>query len=186
MEPCACVRWKRTVRSPTLLSGVCTFIVAIGFAWRGRAGTGLGSLLSAKLNQWTLLAAMLPIVFSISRGSVSTIPLDEQQQLELLMTLGQSLVGMLFLVNMELVWWEAATLFGLWGIQFVLSPIPPGPGFWATLAQHIHWYVTLAYLLWFGLGVSRYLLGRRRPEAFWLFAEMWRRHVRPRAAAAVK
>jgi hypothetical protein len=27
------------------------------------------------------------------------------------MTLGQSLVGMLFLVNMKLTWWEAGSLF---------------------------------------------------------------------------
>lgn len=151
-----------------------------------RASMSLMNMVSSNINQWTLLAAMLPIVFSISRGSVSSIPLDEQQQLELLMTLGQSLVGMLFLVNMELVWWEAATLFALWGIQFALSPLPPGPGFWGTLARHIHWYVTVAYLAWFGLGVLRYLLGRRRPEAFWLFAEMWRRHIRPPAPSAVK
>ena len=38
----------------------------------------------------------------MSRGAVSGIPLDAQQELELLMTIGQALVGMLFLVNMVL------------------------------------------------------------------------------------
>ena len=42
------------------------------------------------------------------------------------MTLGQSLVGMIFLVNMQLTWWEAAALFGLWGIQFAIFPRPAG------------------------------------------------------------
>ena len=41
---------------------------------------------------------------------------------ELLMTLGQSLIGMLFLVNMELTCFEASALFVLWGLQFALSP----------------------------------------------------------------
>ena len=45
----------------------------------------------------------------------------------MLMTLGQSLLGALFLVNMELVWWEAAELFLLWAVQFALSPVTPSP-----------------------------------------------------------
>ena len=27
------------------------------------------------------------------------------------------------------------------------------------MATHIHWYVTVAYFLWFALGLLRYLLG---------------------------
>jgi hypothetical protein len=82
---------------------------------------------------------------------------------------------------MKLDWWEAAALFGLWFIQFALSPVPPGPGFWGTLAQHIHWWVTIAYLLWAAAGIVSMLMGRRKPLAFQLFAVMWRRHIRPTA-----
>lgn len=145
-----------------------------------RAPMALMNMVSSNINQWTLLAAMLPIVYSISRGSVSAIPLDSQQELELLMTIGQSLVGMLFLVNMELAWWEASVLFGLWGIQFTLSPVKPGPGFWGFLASHIHWYVTVAYLVWVAAGLIRMLSGGRQPTAFRLFAQMWRTQVRPK------
>ena len=70
----------------------------------------LMNLVSSNINQWTLLAAMLPLVYSIARGEPSTITFDDQQQMELLMTLGQSLVGALFLINMELAWWEATAL----------------------------------------------------------------------------
>lgn len=146
----------------------------------------LMNMVSSNINQWTLLAAMLPILYSISRGAPSAIVFDQQQELELLMTLGQSLVGMLFLVNMELVWWEAAALFALWGVQFALSPVPPGPGLWGTLARHIHGYVTVAYFVWFGLAMLAYLVKRRQPEAFRVFAALWRRHVRGPKAAAVK
>src|SRR3954470_1868998 len=90
-----------------------------------RAPMALMNMVSSNINQWTLLTAMLPVVYSMSRGSLSAIVFDDQQQLELLMTLGQSLVGMFFLMNMELAWWEATVLFVLWFVQFSFSPVPP-------------------------------------------------------------
>ncbi len=142
-----------------------------------RASMALMNMVSSNINQWTLLTAMLPIVYSISIGTPTAIPLDERQQLELLMTIAQSLIGMIFLVNMELAWWEAAALFGLWGVQFGFSPVPPGAGIWGFIATHIHWWVTVAYLAWAALGVVRMLMGRRQPHAFRMFAVVWRKHV---------
>src|SRR5438094_7163215 len=65
-----------------------------------RASMALMNMVSSNINQWTLLAAMLPITYSLSRGAISAIPLDNEQQFELLMTLGQSLLASLFLVDM--------------------------------------------------------------------------------------
>ncbi|MCL6543835.1 MAG: hypothetical protein K6T61_01285 [Bryobacteraceae bacterium] len=149
-----------------------------------RASIALMNMVSSNINQWTLLAAMLPVVYSISRGSLSSITFDQQQSLEILMTLGQSLVGMLFLMNMRLAWLEAASLFTLWFIQFVFSPFQPGAGLVGFLATHIHRYVTAAYWIWFALGTLSYLVGRREMAAFRLFAGLWQRHVRPRPQAA--
>ena len=143
-----------------------------------RASMALMNMVSSNINQWTLLAAMLPIVYSISRGRLSLIPLDGQQELELLMTIGQSLIGMVFLIGMELTWWEAAALFCLWGVQFGFSPIPPGPGLAGFIARHIHRWVTVAYFAWAAAALARLALGQRRLEAFRLFGEMWRRHIR--------
>ncbi len=151
-----------------------------------RAPMALMNMVSSNINQWTLLAAMLPIVYSISRGSVSSILFDDQQKLELLMTLGQSLIGMLFLVNMRLAWWEAASLFSLWLIQFAFSPVKPGPGFAGFMATHIHWYVTVAYLVWFTAGMIYFLVKRQNLAAFRLFAVMWRQYVWPSSPPAVK
>lgn len=145
-----------------------------------RAPMALMNMVSSNINQWTLLAAMLPIVFWMGGGPTG-IEFDSQQRLEILMTLGQSLVGALFLINMELLWWEAAALFVLWGIQFALSPVTPGPGFWGTLARGIHWHVTLVYLLWSAVKVLRMLLLRRKPLAFQYFREAWQLHIRPGA-----
>jgi len=151
-----------------------------------RAPMALMNMVSSNINQWTLLAAMLPIVYSISRGAVSPIPFDDQQKLELLMTLGQSLVGIIFLVNMKLTWWEASTLFSLWFIQFAFSPVKPGPGFAGFMAGNIHWIVTVLYFLWFALGLVRYARGGRHPEAFRLFAALWREHIWPPGNTAVR
>jgi cation:H+ antiporter len=142
-----------------------------------RASMALMNLVSSNINQWTLLAAMLPILYSFSRGAASAIVFDSQQRVELLMTLGQSLVGALFLINMELAWWEAAALFVLWAIQFALSPVKPGPGTIGTLAAGIHWHVTIAYLAWAAIETVRLVLGRRKPAAFLLFGVMWKRSV---------
>lgn len=144
-----------------------------------RAAMALMNMVSSNINQWTLLAAMLPIVFSISAGAPSAIHFDEQQELEIIMTIGQSLVGMIFLVNMELVWWEALALFGLWFGQFVLSPVKPDPTPLGMLAGHSHLAVTVIYFAWFGVELIRAAAGGRKPEAFRLFAEHWRRYVRP-------
>lgn len=142
-----------------------------------RAPMALMNMVSSNINQWTLLAAMLPIVFSISAGEASVIAFDEQQRLELLMTLGQALVGALFLINMELAWWEAAVLFVLFIIQFAFSAVPPGPGWIGFIATHIHHWVTIAYFLWAAIEVGRLLAGQRKPLAFTYFAATWRAHV---------
>jgi cation:H+ antiporter len=144
-----------------------------------RAPMALMNMVSSNINQWTLLAAMLPIVYSISRGRVSGIPLDSQQELELLMTIAQSFIGLTFLLNMELAWWEAAALFSLWAVQFGFSPIPPGPGAIGFIATHIHRWVTVAYLAWAAAAVLRMVLGRQHPAAFRAFALMWDLHLRP-------
>ncbi|HLK46760.1 MAG TPA: hypothetical protein VKT49_01420 [Bryobacteraceae bacterium] len=143
-----------------------------------RASTALMNMVSSNINQWTLLAAMLPITYSLSRGAISSIPLDSEQQLELLMTLGQSLLGAIFLMDMRLACWEAAGLFGLWLLQFLFSPIAPGPGFLGFLSDHVREAVTLAYFLWAAAEIIRIFAGRRRCRAFQLFATMWNRHIR--------
>jgi hypothetical protein len=108
---------------------------------------------------------MLPIVFSISRGSASAIPLDGRQELELLLTLGQSLLSALFLLDMRLAWWEAAGLFGLWLLQFAFTTA-------------VHDAVAAAQFAWAAVLIVRHAARRRQPEGLRLFREMWRRHVR--------
>ena len=84
-----------------------------------RAPMALMNMVSSNINQWTLLTAMLPIVLSFSVGSVTPIVFDPEQRVELVLTLGQAVVGMIFLMNMELAWYEAAIMFVFFWIPFV-------------------------------------------------------------------
>jgi cation:H+ antiporter len=151
-----------------------------------RASMALMNMVSSNINQWTLLTAMLPIVYSMSLGSPAAIVFDETQQLELLMTLGQSLVGVLFLLNMRLAWWEASVLFFLWGIQFAFSPVPQGPGVFGYVSSHMHWWVTVVYLAWAGIEIVRAIFRFRYPTAFVVFSQVWREHIRPNRGPALK
>jgi cation:H+ antiporter len=143
-----------------------------------RAPMALMNLVSSNINQWTLLAAMLPVVLSLSLRHAASVPLDSQQEIEVWMTIGQQLVGMLFLVNMELAWWEASALFVLWFVQFCFSAVNPDVPFWGRVAQQIHWWITISYFVWAAWELLRLLLGQRKPLAFTEFAKMWRAHVR--------
>jgi cation:H+ antiporter len=94
------------------------------FNWARRVTTAplaLMNMVSSNINQWTMLAAMLPIAYALALGQWATINFDEHQKLEILMTIGQSLLGAILLSNMRFAWWEAGLLFFLWAVQFVLS-----------------------------------------------------------------
>jgi len=133
-----------------------------------RASTALMNMVSSNINQWTLLAAMLPIVYSLGRGAAVPVPLDAHQRVELAMTFAQSLLSALFLLDMRLTWWEAAGLFALWLVQFALSP-------WA--AGEVHRWITGVYFLWCGEEGARLVAARRTPSALSQFARMWQRHM---------
>ncbi len=143
-----------------------------------RASMALMNMVSSNINQWTLLAAMLPITYSLSRGAPSAIPLDSEQQLELLMTLGQSLLAALFLVDMRVKWWEAGGLFTLWFVQFAFSPLESRSGTIGFIADHIHLWTTVAYFVWCGIEFVRLFTGRRQARAFTQFVVMWNRHMK--------
>ncbi|MHA6783320.1 sodium:proton exchanger [Pseudonocardia saturnea] len=96
-------------------------IVACLYAMRLKASHSLGTLLSSKVNQWTLLVGTLPIVFAISATTFDGLPIDTNQRFELLITAAQSLFAVSLLVNLGLTAWGAAALFVLFSVQFVAS-----------------------------------------------------------------
>jgi len=99
------------------------FIVAILFALRASAGASLGTLVSSKVNQWTLLIGMLPLAFCISGGAVRPMGLDARQVEEIFLTSAQSLFAVSVLSNFNFEWWEALALLILFSTQLAI-PIP--------------------------------------------------------------
>jgi cation:H+ antiporter len=144
------------------------FTVAIMFALRGQAGIALGSLLSAKLNQWTLLVGMIPGVYGLSSGSLATpIPMGSFQLQEILLTAAQSLLAVVLLIQMRLDIKGALLLFGLFICQFfppsLLAPLS-GIMPWLPQPVGIHRILVGLYLL-----VALYLLVQRRAAAVTLW-----------------
>ncbi len=95
------------------------------FYWARRvdkAPMALMNMVSSNINQWTILAAMIPLVYGWSHAAAGggwiAFHFDAKQQLEIALTLAQSLVAMLLLMEMRFDWWEAAGLFVLWLVQF--------------------------------------------------------------------
>jgi cation:H+ antiporter len=101
------------------------FIVAILFALRTNPGASLGTLISSKINQWTLLIGMLPIVYAVSSGKISPMQMDRRQIEELFLTAAQSLFAVAVLANLSFSIGEALMLFALFTVQLLI----PDPNF---------------------------------------------------------
>ena len=99
------------------------FIVAILFALKGQPGTSMGALLSSKVNQWTLLIGMLPIVYAVSAGSAGGMHMDARQVEEMFLTAAQSIFAVAVLANLSFSLLEALIVFVLFWTQ-LLFPDP--------------------------------------------------------------
>ncbi|HYV04842.1 MAG TPA: hypothetical protein VFB82_09660 [Blastocatellia bacterium] len=173
------------------------------FNWARRvtsAPLALMNMVSSNINQWTMLAAMLPIAYALALGRVGTISFDDHQRLEILMTIGQSLLGALLLANMRFAWWEAGLLFALWAIQFVLSgfekPLAMSEGVeahnslatqlggllsisvdrievFARLGKEV---ITALYFTWTAVIIAVAVKRRSMLQAFVLFPKLLREH----------
>jgi len=93
------------------------FIVAILFALRMQPGISMGALLSSKVNQWTLLIGMLPVVFAVSAGRLGPMEMDQRQIEEMLLTAAQSLFAVAILANLSFSLGEAIVIFVLFSTQ---------------------------------------------------------------------
>jgi cation:H+ antiporter len=108
-----------------LASETPELLVAALFAWRLNTNAGLGTLVSSKVNQWTLLVGTLPIVFAISSASTHGLPVSAVQREELFLTAAQSFFAVAIMSNLTLSLREAGYLFGLFWAQFIVGALVP-------------------------------------------------------------
>jgi len=109
-----------------LASEAPELLVAGLYAYRLNTNAGLGTLVSAKVNQWTLLVGTLPIVFAIASSSLHGLPIDATQREELLLTAAQSAFALMILANLSISMREAVALFALFWAQFLIGALVPG------------------------------------------------------------
>lgn len=95
------------------------FLIAGLFAWRMLGSAGLQTLVSSKVNQWTLLVGLLPLVTSVAAGGVSALPLDGRQAHEVWLTAAQSLFAVVLLLAGNLTVRNALALMGLFLAQLL-------------------------------------------------------------------
>ncbi len=117
------------------------FIVAIIFALRARASASLGTLVSSKVNQWTLLVGMLPLVYNLSAGHLGPMAMDARQSEEIFLTAAQSLFALVVIANLRFSITEALLLFVLFATQLFFT---------STEARNIYAFVYVALAVgWF-------------------------------------
>lgn len=91
--------------------------VAILFVLSNRAAAGLTTMISDKINQWTLLVGMLPLAMSVGAGTLVSLPLDARQHEEFFLTAAQSLFGLALLLRLRLGLGSAVALAVLFSAQ---------------------------------------------------------------------
>ena len=104
-----------------LASEAPEFIVAILFALRGNAQNGIATLISSKVNQWTLLVGSIPLAYWAGGGGPGGLPLDARQVEEMLLTATQTLMGVAILLALRFPLWGAWALLALFAVQFAVT-----------------------------------------------------------------
>jgi cation:H+ antiporter len=95
------------------------------FAWSLKGHEGLTALVSSKVNQWTLLVGLIPLIFAISSGGLSGLPVDSVQRQELFLTAAQSVFAVALIADLSLDRRDAVALLVIYLGEFALIAILP-------------------------------------------------------------
>jgi cation:H+ antiporter len=103
-----------------LASEAPEFIVATIFASRGKGTAAIATLISSKVNQWTLLIGSLPVSHLLGGGGFS-LALDSRQVEEVLLTATQTLMGVALILGLRFGRASAWALLVLFVAQFPIN-----------------------------------------------------------------
>ena len=106
-----------------LASEAPEFIIATIFASRGKGTAAIATLISSKVNQWTLLIGSLPLAHLLGGGGPS-LALDSRQIEEGLLTACQTLMGVALILALRFSRASAWALLGLFVVQFPITGTP--------------------------------------------------------------
>lgn len=123
-------------------------IIALLFAFKGKGSTGIGALISSKINQWTLLVGAIPLVYAVSKGVLVPMELDHRQKEELLLTSAQSLYAAVIISDFRFALWEAIMLLLLFFAQWILPIALLTLGLSNQISDEtIRYYLAYGYLI---------------------------------------
>lgn len=88
-------------------------IIAVLFSLRSNPVAGLATLISAEVNQLTLLVGSMVGIYSLSAGELMSFPLNDIQSIEFLLTAATSLLALALVVPRIIGWKSGAVLLGL-------------------------------------------------------------------------
>ena len=103
-----------------LASEAPEFIIATIFAARGKGTAAIATLISSKVNQWTLLMGSLPIAYMAGGGGTALV-LDGRQIEEVLLTATQTMMGVAMILALRFHRGTAWALLALFAVQFPLT-----------------------------------------------------------------
>jgi len=103
-----------------LASEAPEFIIATIFAARGKGTPAMATLISSKVNQWTLLIGSLPIAHVLGGGGFSLV-LDSRQVEEVLLTAAQTMMGVALILALRFRRGAAWALLVLFIVQFPIT-----------------------------------------------------------------
>jgi len=103
-----------------LASEAPEFIIAILFAARGKGTAAIATLISSKVNQWTLLVGSLPVAYMFGGGG-PVLQLDGRQVEEMLLTATQTMMGVALILALRFHRGTAWALLALFVVQFPID-----------------------------------------------------------------
>lgn len=127
-------------------------LIALVFALKGKGSTGLGALISSKVNQWTLLVGAIPLAYGLASTQFHPMILNDLQKEELLLTSAQSFFAAVLISDFRLSLTEALMLLVLFTAQLFF----PDP--------HVRYAFCVLYLLW---GAAMLITSKQRRTVLW-------------------
>ena len=85
-------------------------IIAVLFSLRANAIAGITTLISAEVNQLTVLIGSMAVIFSLSAGEPLSFKLDERQAAEFLLTAAVSVLAIVLVLPRRIWWWAGLLL----------------------------------------------------------------------------
>jgi cation:H+ antiporter len=129
------------------------------------------NMVSSTINQWTVLIAMIPIVYCISLMQIATIHFSDFQRWEIILTVAQSMYAVTILLKMRITVVDACTLLVFWFIQFATPTLTfDVNGYELTM----HEVMTVVYLV---CGLLQLVYHWKELTFERDFRATWRKHI---------